>query len=49
MTVRPRYIAKYTRSSQKHKEYDENSMGKRGSLSAKGKCDYNLLVVSLKL
>lgn len=35
-TFRPKYIARNTRLSQKHKKHNENSMGRGGSLT-KGK------------
>ncbi len=40
-------MARNTRSSQKYRGHDENSMGGGGSLSAKSKWDWNPLIVPL--
>lgn len=46
---KPRYMSKNTRSSQRYKRYDKNSISRRGLSLVKDKWDKNLLVVFLLL
>lgn len=45
---RPEYMTKNTRSSQRYKKHEKNSMSKRDSLLVRGKWDKNLLFVPLR-